>query len=73
MRNTEHLTDEQRRELWSEPLSDEAAETMRKVDKADRWLLALALEELDCRDADPDYDPADDPLCVRVELENDKE
>ena len=45
MRNTDHLTRDQLKELWSQPLSKEAAETMRKANEADRPLLAIILRE----------------------------
>ena len=45
MRNTDHLTPDQLKELWSQPLSKEAEETMCKTDEADRPFLANFLSE----------------------------
>lgn len=72
MRSTKHLTREQIRKLLFAPLSKEAAECMRKADESDRWLLALNFQEMERQESDPNYDPANDPTCVPVTIENDE-
>jgi|GEM_PF-6556764 len=67
------LSDEELRELISRPMTDEEAQTLIRINKSDRWLLALNLREMERQESDPNYDPANDPTCVRVEFENDEE
>ncbi|MCX6745643.1 MAG: hypothetical protein NTX00_01330 [Candidatus Parcubacteria bacterium] len=45
---------------------------MRKADESDRWLLALNFQEMERQESDPNYDPANDPTCVPVTIENDE-
>jgi len=47
MRNTDHLTREQLRELMRKPVSPSIAERRRKADEDARWLLALNLNEME--------------------------
>jgi hypothetical protein len=46
MKNIDHLTDEELRELLSKPLSKETAKQFLELDRSSRWLLALNLREM---------------------------
>jgi hypothetical protein len=71
MRKTDHLTKEQLRESLLK-MPPETIKEFQEMDRADSWLLALNFPEMDRRESDPNYDPADDPTCVSVTIENDK-
>ncbi len=47
MKDIDHLTDEELRELLSKPLSKEAAKQWLEIDRADRGLLAQNLLEME--------------------------
>jgi hypothetical protein len=47
MRNTDHLTREQLKELMNQPLSPSDAERRRKAVEADGWLLSHNLREME--------------------------
>jgi len=72
MLDTRKLSDEELRKLFSKPLSEEEEEAMRKANEAARPFLAISLREMDRRESDPNYDPANDPTCVPVTIENDE-
>jgi len=44
------MTDDEIRELLRKPLSDENAKQLAEIDKADSWLLALNLRDMDCEE-----------------------
>jgi len=54
MSNIKNLTDDQIRELLSRPYSDENAKQLSEIDKADSWLLALNLRDMDREENEPD-------------------
>ena len=73
MRSTKHLSDDDLRKLAQNPISKSLADRIRKARIDDRRLLALNLREMERRESDPNYDPADDPTCVPVKIESDEE
>ena len=56
MKNTDHLTYEELKELMFKPLTKEEAEQLREVRKADAWLFALNLREMDREENESDPD-----------------
>ncbi len=70
---TKKIIDNEIGKLLFKPMSNEDAARLRRLDEEDSWLLAANLVEMDKRESDPDYDPADDPTCIRVDIENDEE
>ena len=56
MSNIKNLTDDQIRELLRKPFSDENAKQLAEIDKADSWLLALNLRDMDREENESDPD-----------------
>ncbi|MCX6744280.1 MAG: hypothetical protein NTX82_02015 [Candidatus Parcubacteria bacterium] len=53
MLDTKLLNDEELRELYSEPLSQQEADAMHNADEAARPFLAVSLSELDTQEKQP--------------------
>ena len=68
MRNTDHLTNDELRELLSRPLSKEAADQLREVRKKDSWLLAQNLRDAECETKVKDETKAT-TRCIPLEQE----
>jgi len=60
MRNTDHLTREQLRELMNKPLSKSAEERIRKANEDDGWLLQLNMMQMQLEEFEASIDEMHD-------------